>query len=237
MLMNFIEKLDTDYILIESTTLSVAEILLLLHYINQLENDIKLSILYVEPEEYKLKDIKDNFQEFELSNHFEGFYNIRPYNLLIDSTTNNKEKAEIVVLLGFEDNRIGYLLEMDEGQKYKSYVPLLGLPAFRTGWENIALSRNIRHFNSDFKKLEFAGASNPYQVMNKLEEIKNKSDYEKILIAAFGTKPSAIGTSLFLVNNFKNKNNKVGIIYDFPKKKENRTMGTGKVYNYIIKKQ
>lgn len=234
-LKDFIESLNVENILIESTTLSIAEILLLLHAINLCEKEFEINIIYLEPEEYKIREDSKNMNEFDLSSHLEGFYNIRPYNLLIDST-NKEEFAEVIVLLGFEDNRLGQLLEDEEGQKYKSYVPLLGLPAFQPGWENISLTRNIRHFNNGFNKIECAGASNPYQTMKVIEKIYQNSSYKKILIAAFGTKPAAIGASLFLVNNFKVEENNVGIIYDFPKKNNNRTLGTGKVYQYTIYK-
>lgn len=233
---DYIESIKINNILIDSTTLSVAEILLILHSLNQLKNqDISIKILYLEPTEYVGKKSKnDNTNiNYELSNNLGGYFNIRPYNLLIDST-NPSEKAEVVVLLGFEDNRLGRIIKFDEEHRYKSYVPLLGLPAFQPGWENITLMKNIRHFGHSFKNIEFTGANNPYQTNNVLERIYANSDYKNVLIAALGTKPCAVGAAIFLVNNYKEVNNNVGIIYDFPIKSKNRTKGIRKIHIYSI---
>lgn len=53
------------------------------------------------------------------------------------------------------------------------------------------------------------------------------------MLAPIGTKPHAIGAIIFLINK-KEVGVNIGLTYDFPKKKENRTDGIGNIYEYLI---
>lgn len=228
---NFINKFDNKIFLLDSTSLGFAEILLVIHYLVA-KNNIQIKILYIEPNEYKLKSKDSIFNtEFDLSKGFNSFRKIPPYSLLIDSSSSTK--AKLITLLGFENERLSRILEDDDGARYDEFEHILALPAFKPGWENISL---YRHYNElkDFKNLEFSPANNPYETNKILEKINKNSNNKQLVIAPIGTKPHSIGAIIFMVNSFY-KNKKVGVIYDFPIKKENRTDGIGLIHEYTIK--
>ena len=64
-------------------------------------------------------------------------------------------------------------------------------------------------------------------------KINKNSNDKQLVIAPIGTKPHSIGAIVFMVNSYY-KNKKVGVIYDFPIKKENRTDGIGLIHEYTI---
>ena len=155
---------------------------------------------------------------------------IPPYSLLIDSVSGSK--AELVVFLGFENDRLSRIIENDEGAKYKIYTPILAVPAFVPGWENISLRRHYLELKN-FNNILFAPANNPYEAQEVLTTIQHNSKLDNIVIAPIGTKPHALGAIVFLINS-KKKGLNVGIVYDFPKKKENRTDGIGNIHEYTL---
>lgn len=227
---SFIDQLDEKNFILDSTSLGFAEILILLHFLSDKE-DLLIKIFYVEPNEYKLKSKKNVFKhEFDLSEGFNSFRKIPPYSLLIDSSSS--EKAKLITLLGFENERLSRILEDDDGARYDDFNHIIALPAFNPGWENISLQRHSQELKG-FKDLEFAPANNPYETYKVLENIQKNSNNKSLVIAPIGTKPHSIGAIIFLINS-KLNNKKVGLIYDFPIKKENRTEGIGIIHEYTL---
>ncbi|MGY8333827.1 hypothetical protein L1Q87_24425, partial [Klebsiella pneumoniae] len=53
---------------------------------------------------------------------------------------------------------------------------------------------------------------------------------------SLGTKPTAIGICVFLINNHPNNSveKQLGAIYDYPIKSINRTIGIGEIYSYEL---
>jgi hypothetical protein len=222
---------DIDIYYIDATSLGFAELLLLLHNIYEVKHTNTIKILYVEPKEYKLKSDNSLYDdEFDLTSKFNDFKKIPPYSVLIDSSSSSK--AELIVTLGFENNRLANIMEDDDGAIYEKYSPILALPAFVPGWENISLRKHYKELKS-FKSVDFAPANNPYETQKVLERIYKNSRYSNIVVAPIGTKPHAIGIILFLINE-KEKGNKIGIVYDFPEKQVRRTMGIGNIHLYNL---
>jgi hypothetical protein len=223
---------DIKIYYIDATSLGFAELLLLLHNIHELKHDgIAIKLLYLEPKEYKLKSDNNLYDdEFDLTSKFNDFKKIPPYSVLIDSSSSSK--AELIVTLGFENNRLANIMENDDGAIYEKYSPILALPAFVPGWENISLRKHYKELKS-FKSINFSPANNPYETQKVLEKIYKNSRYSNVVVAPIGTKPHAIGIILFLVNK-KEENKKVGIVYDFPEKQVKRTMGIGNIHLYNL---
>lgn len=223
---------DINIYYIDTTSLGFAELLLLLHNIYELKhNRITIKMLYVEPKEYKLKSDNNLYDdEFDLTSKFNDFKKIPPYSVLIDSSSSSK--AELIVTLGFENNRLANIMEDDDGAIYEKYSPILALPAFVPGWENISLRKHYKELKS-FKSVDFSPANNPYETQKVLERIYKNSRYSNIVVAPIGTKPHAIGIILFLINE-KEKKNKIGIVYDFPEKQVKRTTGIGNIHLYNL---
>lgn len=228
---DLIAKLHHTNIYLDATSLGFAEILLLLHNINIYLQKAEVKIVYAEPLEYRLKKQDDTFNtEFDLTSKSNDFMKIPPYSLLIDSVSD--KKAELIVFLGFENDRLGRIIEHDEKARYKKYTPILAVPAFVPGWENISLRRHYLELNN-FDNIQLAPANNPYEVNEVLINIQQNSKLENIIIAPIGTKPHSIGAIIFLINS-KERGENVGIVYDFPEKKENRTDGVGKIHEYSL---
>ena len=222
--------LDYDEFFIDATSLGFAELLILLYGLN-LHRVKNIKIIYAEPKKYTMKKLDSIFNnEFDLTSEFKGFKKIPPFSLLIDS--NSSSKAELIVFLGFENNRLERIIENDDAAKYAKYTPVIALPAFVPGWENISLMRHHQEI-SMFENLYFAPANNPFETNNILIEISRNSNYENLVIAPIGTKPHAIGSMIFIINA-KEQSKNIGIVYDFPSKKENRTDGIGNINIYSI---
>lgn len=230
---HFIAHLSSKNIYLDGTSLGFAELLLIIHYLHQNLKNKNIKILYAEPKEYKLKKEDTVFSgEFDLTTGFNDFKKIPPFSLLIDSNSNSK--AELVSFLGFENERLGRIIESDDGARYGKYTPILALPAFVPGWENISLRRHHKELEN-FNSIEFSPANNPYETYQKLDFIEKNSKLESMVLAPIGTKPHAIGAIIYLINA-KEKGKKIGIVYDFPQKKEKRTDGIGQIHEYILKK-
>lgn len=56
-----------------------------------------------------------------------------------DSTLNNK--ATLISLLGFEENRLGRVINDDEN-KYDKFISIFQFRDLKIGWENISLSKH-----------------------------------------------------------------------------------------------
>lgn len=229
---HFITHLRFKNFYLDATSLGFAELLLILFHIHQNFKNKTVKVIYAEPKEYRLKKEDSVFlDEFDLTTEFNDFKKIPPFSVLIDSNSNSK--AELVSFLGFENDRLGRIIENDEGATYEKYTPILALPAFVPGWENISLRRHHKELLY-FDKIEFSPANNPYETYRKLEHIHNNSTSETLVLAPIGTKPHAVGAIVYLINA-KERQRKIGLIYDFPKKKEKRTDGIGLVHEYSLK--
>lgn len=231
MMNEIITKFKSKNLLIEATTLGFSEILMVLFFINLKYTFMKTEIIYVEPKEYLLKGgtkIKKGI--FHLTSVPNDFKYVQPFSLILD---NLSKKSELIAFLGFENNRLGRIVNDNENsKKYTSFVPILALPGFIPGWENISLSR---HFDliKDFKRLKYTPANNPYETIKVLTKIVENSSLENFVIAPIGTKPCSLGAIIFVIN-FKEKTGDIGVIYDFPKKKKDRTTGIGTIHKYSL---
>jgi len=227
---NYIKKLNYDLYYLDATSLGFAELLLILHNLNDFHKDKKIKLIYAEPKEYKKGKNKEFQDEFDLTTSSGKFQKIPPYSLLIDSTSS--EKAILIPFLGFENNRLGRIMESDDGARYEKYIPILALPAFEAGWENISLRRHYEELKNT-NTMKFSPANNPYETYKVLDLIQKNERNKNLVLAPIGTKPHALGAIIFLINK-KEEDIKVGLTYDFPKKKEKRTDGIGNIYEYSL---
>jgi len=200
-------------ILIDSTTLDFAEILIL----TQSFKDIgikELDISYVEPIKYKTKakttDILHK-RDFELSESIIGYEAIPGHALLVTGEVLQK----VVFLCGFEAERIDRAIE-DSQIVGSNCSCIFGVPAFSPGWEMDSFDNNISIIKE--RKItggiNFCGATNPLSVIQTLDEIyKGLEEEEQMFIVPLATKPMSIGACLFLIEKSKSK---VAVLYDHP---------------------
>lgn len=231
-LQEFFISSDISRVLIDSTSLGFPELLYLLDAMNKSGKHLYCTIIYVEPKEYAKEVSKEGDDEFVLSDKRYPFIALPAFAL--DNQSNSDDKATLVSFLGFENSRLGHILEHDDGASYKQLLAHLAIPAYKAGWENISLKRHMKYFNMLNSELITYPGSNPYAVNELLNDII--SEHNKIVITSLGTKPTAIGICVFLINNISKNNvdNQIGAIYDFPEKSANRSKGIGQIYSYEL---
>jgi hypothetical protein len=221
-----------DEILLEATSLDFSELLYVLNSLDKLAISAPISAIYIEPDKYSQKNsnIDENI-DFLLSDSHQNFHSL-PY---FSVNTPENDKSNLVAILGFENQRLGQALgEDDDGVSYESLQAMIGIPAFKPGWENNSLDIHLNYFKNINTQLTSYPATNPYQLNRDLEELLVA--YKKLVIVSMGTKPAALAICIFLVNNItkNNRGKRVGTIYDFPQKKKDRSIGIGKTFLYSL---
>lgn len=208
-------QISEKKILIESTTLNFAEILIILNETKSGHN--KISILYVEPKSYtRTPDHKALIREFELSEETIGFLPIPGHS---GHLTENSKQI-VVFMAGYESERVDRAIE-ENSILPKDAKLVFGVPAFQAGWEMNAFTNNLRVIKEKriLGTTYFAGANNPgaiYDILNYIHESLEVG--EELFIAPVGTKPAGIATAIFVAENPN-----VCILYDHPLKKGTRS--------------
>lgn len=220
-----------DYILpngrflVDATSLSFPEIVHIFTILNHNKSDFDL--IYVQPDGYTESNSNNSetSNTFELSDDGIGIRQIPPFVGITDNSV-------MFITLGFEGHRLGSLINSEE-YNIKDLHCLIGNPPFKIGWENNALSNNYKNLDLIRKGMDayfsYAGANDPIKTYETIKKIYKSSEYErkKLCLVPFGTKPSAIAVAQFAVNN-----NRVVIIYDFVKKKRNRSSGVDLLHTW-----
>lgn len=220
---------NVNVVAFEATTLGYCEILLILYAINMLKFKVTIKIYYAEPDRYRSR--MDN-EEYELSEEYSNHKYIKPFILEMPHDSTLDQKATLVSLLGFEDNRMGRVIN-DNENKYDQFISIFPIPGFQFGWENISLSKH--HVFLDNKDdIYYTPADNPYETYKLLNKITTNLNEKRIIIMPIGTKPCTIGTAIFLINAKEQGKNQIATKYDFPIKKHGRSIGIAKIYEYIL---
>lgn len=235
-LMDYLVKYD--YIIIDSTTLSYVEILIILFTINQFKEKISIDIFYIEPIEYNSRATEIHNISFDLSDDSGDIRYIKPFLLENGLDSTNKKSTTLFAFLGFESNRFENILDNDnEDIKYNEIIPIISVPGFQYGWENISL---IKHYELlDDRKLSYVPADNPYAVYKFLKQEVQNSRNEQFVIMPLGTKPNAVGVAIFMVNYKSNhlrglETKPIATKYDFPIKSQKRTTGIKLIQRYSL---
>jgi len=210
------DSFRTETVLLESTTLGFVEILLCCRGLKQCAQK-SVSLLYTEPRNYfrpRRSQIVHR-HDFELSEEVHEFMAV-PGNVILLSTN---AAPKCVVFLGFEGQRLNRFLEQT-GIPISKCSLIFGVPAFHPGWEMHAFANNLRILKGEQMagRVFFCGAQNILSAYEKLNYIHNSFLGERLLVTPIGTKPHGVGAALFL-----SEHPDVGVIYDYPKKKEKRS--------------
>lgn len=222
---NFI---DNKKVLIEATTLSFSEILLILENI-KLRNAV-IDILYLEPESYFRRRDEHiiHRREFELSGENIGFLPIPGF----ASSFSKDICHKVIFMAGYESDRIFRGFE-DTPIKPFDCSLVFGVPAFQPGWEMNSFANNIRVIKEQNLSggIYFSSANNPGATIDLLKKIYNSlEDNEELNIAPVGPKPAGIAAALFAVNE-----DNVNVLYDHPIQKPRRSLNVKKWHIYSIK--
>lgn len=226
-----IGKLNPTSVLIDSTSLDIPELALILKALHT-HRGLRIVLLYVEPIEYTSGESKALEQEnFTLSNEISGFEGagIPTISMPID----DENLRRFIIFVGFEGGRLQsaietYDISSDEARIY------FGLPAFKPGWESRSMRRNLQALSDQSigGRIGYCSASSCTDALNSLRKAK-ASDKETInYVVPLGTKPNSIASILFTLENPKS----VRLLYDLPNKRNGRSRGVGRrhYYHYLV---
>lgn len=227
-----------DRILLDATTLGLGEILQVLMAALQARLD-SIEFLYAEPGEYDRKISEDRATGYS-----------RDYVL----TTNRKfssvqgfaheyergKRAVHAFLLGFEPGRIRSAAEERdfEQNNYDCYA-IIGVPAFRPGWEGNSVRPHLHAFD-DFGFNEgsiiYCQASSIRESYLSLWDIYSRLKDERccFFVSPLGTKPHAVGAALFLLET-KGSEYPTSLYYDHPVRVPKRSRQVSKWHHIKVK--
>ncbi len=228
---NKTKKSNLECIIIDATTLGVAEILIVMKWLHTAPKCEKVSIIYTEPEDYPPKiELPSIFgsHQFNLSKASVGYKSLPGFT----KTVSTDVKSHLVALLGFERVRLGQLLQNDEGAYIDEITPVFGVPGFKPSYDKHSAFQNIESIQNKRNKPLFASANNPYETFKLLEKIRKTVPNKVINVAPIGTKPMAIGAALFIL---KYRKDNVGLMYDHPINTSDRSKGVSRIHLYSIK--
>lgn len=220
-LTDFLGTLGRAPILLDATSLGVAEIALCCRSLRAVDPD-RFSILYVEPGEYNAPNPRDPLQRrvYDLSEEAPNYIGIPGLTFILEDESPDQL---VVFLLGYEGERLERAFDqLNVNSKNTSVV--FGIPAFRAGWETSSFENNIRFLNERNIKggVFFKAADNPLAVLEFLEDVYLGRGEGPFFVAPIGTKPHAIGAALFA-----GWHDDVGLLYDHPRPRSRRSNRLG----------
>jgi hypothetical protein len=181
----------------------------------------------VEPEEYSRS--QDTAHLYDLSNEYEGIKDIPGFAMLQPTG----ENFCYIPILGFEGARFSIATTKVDPPKDKTF-PVVGLPGFRPEYPFEAYVANRRTLESTsewiYSNIKYVDAGCPFCLFYAIQDLANQHKNDILKIALLGTKPHALGATLYAIIN----DNKVQLIYDYPKRKPGRTTGIGRIYLYHV---
>ena len=224
-----LRPLATGRVLLEATTLGLAEIVLCCKALHSLGHD-SFDIIYVEPGDYRRPSRSHllSRRDFELSSEVPGYRAIPGSALLLG----DRKPFRIVFFLGYEEARLRRAFEELQMLSPARTSVTLGVPAFKAGWEMDAMANNISVIREQNIRggVHFCGAENPDAVFELLNEVYEGLELgERLVLAPIGTKPHGVGVALFAAVHAD-----VGIIYDHPQRTQGRSSDIGHWHLFSI---
>ncbi len=217
-------------IILEATTLGFVEMFLCCRAFRTLGSS-QLSFLYVEPLGYNRSPRRSqplHKRDFELSDEVPGYRAIPGAAVILS----DRAPQRSVFFLGFEERRLDRALEDHQMIQPSLCSVVFGVPAYKPGWEMDSFSNNIRVIRERNIRggVHFCGAANPAATVEILTQIYGElANKERLFIAPIGTKPHGIGVALFTSDK-----SRIGILYDHPKRREERTSKVSRWHLYNV---
>lgn len=227
-LSEWLDRLHPRSLILEATTLGLPEILLSVNAAIEIGLR-RLTLLYVEPGEYNAprEEVAVHRREFDLSDEIAGYTAVPGWAFILDETA----PQQIVFCVGYEGHRLDQAFEqLNINPDHSSVV--LGVPAFRPGWEMNTFANNIRIMRERKVRggVGFCAADNPAAVFDLLaDRYRAANARQQFFVAPIGTKPHGIGAALFACVF-----DGVGVLYDHPKRRADRTNNVGHWHLFTI---
>jgi hypothetical protein len=214
-------------IMLDATTLGLGEIIQILLAASR-SGTKNLEFLYAEPRSYSRSDANipanRKMRDYQLTENCQ-FSAIQGFAHQYDASM----EASHVFFLGFEPWRVQNAIEQRGDIDWARYHchAIIGIPAFRTGWESNSIVPHIPVFTD----IEVSSNSTTYCQANSIREsyltlwnLYKRMGNERgcFFVSPLGTKPHTVGAALFL---FETKGNDIptSLYYDHPIRVQNRT--------------
>ena len=193
-----------------------------------IEAGASLSVIYVEPIDYRRSKTPTQGMLFDLSEGFEGLRPIPGFAVLNNQTDGD---WHLVVALGFEGGRFSHVInELEPAVDH--VVPIIGVPAFRPEFATQAFVANRADLDdlTIASRVRFARANCPFDFFHTLHKIHADLAGAPIRLAPVGTKPHGLGSVLYTMS----RPAQVQLVYDHPRRKAKRTLGASRVCVYDV---
>lgn len=220
-------------ILIDATTMEFPEIVLLLTAYNSRPRGSKprCAFIYTEPRGYTKKAKEEAVSlgmAFNLSSGFKARNPIPPYAMMFRPG----HRVRLVAFLGFEGGRLSQILNDEDGHYYEHVAIVFGMPPFQATWDLHALMANHRLLQREKTAVRYCSANNPraaYQLLREAHHATSGGTTNRLAVAPFGTKPMAIGSALYCVENPS-----LHVVYDHPVRIKGRSYGVNRTHLYEV---
>ncbi|MEA9554536.1 hypothetical protein VC273_00925 [Xanthomonas nasturtii] len=221
---------NANHVLLEATTLGLAELLVLLRVLHTAGLD-SVKILYVEPAEYtasRSREEASDQEEYKLSLN-QKFCGVHGFMHQYDERSRNNH----VFFVGFEAGRVLNAFEQRNYEKNgpTSFAIIAGVPAFIPGWELATIDAHLpalEDLGVTAGGIYYAEASSirdAYRMLWRLYS-SSASEHSIFYVSPLGTKPHAIGAALFLLET-RQGDRATSLFYDHPQRVSGRSSGVG----------
>lgn len=182
--------------------------------------NIQTFVIYAEPFTYRLDKFRNEGVLVDLAEKIEGINPLPGFIRFVDI-----DKKIFVPLLGFEGARFTQMYE-EVSPSDEDIFPIVGVPGYRMEYPFVTLFSNKPPLVNtvSWANIQYVMANSIVDVYMKLFDLYHKYNDSKIVVAPIGTKPHAIGAILFAM-----KYKRVELVYDNPKRNEQRTDGIGRI--------
>lgn len=184
-------------------------------------------VVYVEPCDYRMSPRPTENEHFDLSERIEGISPLPGFENLQRSGSG----GVFVPLLGFEGNRLQYLINQEEPIDQLIF-PIIGVPGFMPGYPFTTMwtNRKVLREKQAWRKMRYAAADCPFSALGVIRQLHEEHSSEFIRLAPIGTKPHALGAVLYALMN----PSRTEIVYDHPVRRVSRTVGVARLHVYEI---
>lgn len=185
-------------------------------------------VVYHEPRSYTRNTSSRVGEFYDLSERIEG---IEPIPLFASLNDVPEKNICFIPLLGFEGTRFAYMLEEVQPPQRKT-IPIIGVPGFQPDYPFHAFLGNasVLERSGAQRYIYFAKSNCPFSLYYALEKITSSHSGEHFKIGLIGTKPHALGATLFALCG----GSSVELVYDHARRKKDRTSGTHRCLVYGV---
>lgn len=210
---SFLSEMSIDpnsSVYLDMTCFSIPDVFRIIFVLKECLSFSCFNVIYTEPKYYYYQ----NGIDFTYEQHL-GELDYKP--ILEYFTSAVSRDVILVCFLGFDRYISKYIYDRKE---HSDVVPINGFPAFYPKLKDISLQHNYELLSTlGHGCVKYAQANDPFSAYNTLTAIKSKHPDALLDLCVLGSKPMALGASIFALKNQK----QVKVSYPFPTQYCNHT--------------